>query len=785
MASRRLVRKCLEHPRVVLAAWLLVSIGWLPGLARLRIESDGRDLFAADHPAILAQNEVDERFASSDFLLIGLESLGPNDIFSPPALRAVASLTERLASLPGVEAEDVRSLSTEFSPEWSQGALRLEPPIATTVTDALEADAVRRRAEAEPLFDRVLLSSDRRGTAIYVPLAPGATRGVLVHAAEGLLAEEVRREPELASGYRFHLLGSAAAESLLGEHVLGDLLTLLPLALLVVAMTLWLWFRRLAVVVVGLGEGGAVVLAAMGLMAVLGRPLSLVTVVMPVILVTYCVADTVHVAQHFAARCRDQTRPGRVAAMEEVLAELVRPVVFTSVTTAAGFLAFAASPIPPLRDFGLFSAFGVLYALGISIFVVPTALVACGLGPKPKDSAGVAVGESYRLGGPLGRASLACTRRPLAVVLVSLLVTAVLGLGAFELEIQDSWLMNFDSDSELVQSDRWFNRNFFGSNVVNVVVTSPTGTVLDPVFLAELERFQNELGARLEVGGSRSIADSLRAVGRALEGQGRLPRDRRESEQWALLFRMAGGGRSLDAYIDADQTSANLWFFLNQADYRRTAAVIDAISRFDWRDELGSGPVTHLAGDATLGYRLVDSISRSQSSSAFAALVMTLLAVWWMLRSLGLALLAILPVALSVAWNFGLMGWLGIPLGVATSTFCAIAFGIGVDFALHWIARLEVGLERGLAWEPAVEAAGRGTGGAILLQGLVLGLGFSVLLFSAAPPNRQLAWVLGINLAACVGTSLVLLPAAARLQRRGILDRRAAVTRASALEVAT
>ncbi len=152
---------------------------------------------------------------------------------------------------------------------------------------------------------------------------------------------------------------------------------------------------------------------------------------------------------------------------------------------------------------------------------------------------------------------------------------------------------------------------------------------------------------------------------------------------------------------------------------------------------------------------------------------MTFLIVWWMLRSWTTAVLVVLPVTLSVAWNFGFMGWTGLPLGVATSTFCAIAFGVGVDFALHWIARLELGLGRGLGWREAVRFTGESTGGAILLQGLVLVLGFSVLLLSNAPPIRYLALVLGINLVACLGASLFLLPAMATLMMRRRLDPRA------------
>lgn len=766
MRLRRAIRCTLEHPRATVAAFLLLSAGWLPFVAGLRLETDGRDLFSPRDPAIRWQDEVDREYASSDFLVVGLEALPGHELWAPAPLNAVLRLSQRLAVLPGVEGEDLRSLATEFSPEWIDGALHLAPPIRETVRDPAQVEAVRRAALREPLFARVLLAVDGRGTAIYLPLALDADRRALYHQVEALLREEWQADPALASGYRFHLLGPAAAESLLGEHVLTDLGRLLPLAFLVVAATLWFWFRQGSVVCAGLGEGGSIVLWTLGLMAALGKPISLVTVVMPVILVTYCVADTIHLAQHFSARCAasaDRSFAGRVEAMDRTLDEVLSPVTFTSLTTAVGFFSIAVSPIPPLRDFGLFSGLGVLIALAVSVFVVPASLLAGGFGRR---AAGVSGDGSPRFGRQLAALSTAAARAPWTVVAATALLTTVLGLGALKLEIQDSWLQNFSAGSPLVRSDEWFNRGFFGSNVVNAVLTPPVGTVHDPAFLAEVKRLQRELGELGEVGGSLSLADSLEAVARSLEGASRLPRDRRESEGWAMLYRMAGGSNSLDSYVAPGESSTNLWVFLNQADYRRTAVVVAALSRFDWRLAGEARPDVRLAGDAYLSYRLVDSIARSQRRSAFAALLMTFLTVLWMLRSVATSVLAVVPVALSVIWNFGFMGWSGLPLGVATSTFCAIAFGIGVDFALHWIARLRLGLERGLGWEEAIRFTGRTTGGAMLLQGLVLVLGFGVLLLSEAPPNRALSLVLTVNLAACLGASLLLLPAMATLLAR-------------------
>jgi predicted RND superfamily exporter protein len=749
----------LARPRLALALFAALSACWLAALPRLRLQTDGRSLFSPRHPAVRFQEQVERDYASSNFVVVGIAPAAAGEVFSPAPLNLLLRLSREVADLPGVAGEQLRSLATARVPAWSAAGLRLAPPLAEPVAGAREAAAVRAAAASEPLFHGVLVGRDGRALAMYVPLAEQADRPRVFHQIQQLVAGHWRAGGAALAGFRPHLMGPAAAEALLGEYVMADLERLLPLSFAIVAAILWLWFRRASVVLVGLGEGLAVVLWTFGLMGLLGRPITLVTVIMPVILVAYCVADSIHIAQYFSVKCRPGDSDAlRRRNMERTLDEALLPVTFTSLATAAGFLAFALSPIPPLREFGLFSAFGIVFTLAVSALVVPAALLLSGFGRRRAEAQPPASRGLERL-------TVAAARAPRRVIAALALGALLVGAGAARLEVQDSWLQNFGAGSALVRSDRWFNRSFVGSNVLNVVVGRSGESAAEPELLAAVSRLQGRLAALPEVGGSLSLADQLRSVSRCLEGRPRLPRSLREAEEWELLLRMAGGEGSLAPYLDARSSRLNLWVFLNQADYRKTAAVLQAVARFDWGLP-GPRPAVHPAGDAYLGYLLVDSIGQGQQSSALIALLVTFAAVWWMVRSVPSALMAVLPVTLSVCWNFGFMGWAGMPLGVATSTFCAIALGVGVDFAIHWLARLRIALHRGLAWEEALRWVGATTGGAILLQGYVVLFGFGVLVLSSAPPTRRLGVVLCVNLAACLGASLVLLPAIASLMRR-------------------
>lgn len=761
-ALRGLADRSLDRPWLAPAICVLVTLAAATGLPRLQLETDGRVLIPPGHPAIRVQERVDRVFARSDFLVVALESDRESGIYSPPVFEWIARTTRRLEDLPGVAPGEVRSLSTTVVPRWSGAGLHLEPLIDGGAVDRERLDEIRSLAEGDRLVHRVLTARDGRGAAIYVPLEPDAERRPLVHRVEEVAAEELARlQPDERSALRVHLLGPTVAESLLGEHVLSDLALLLPFALSVVALLLWLWFRWWSVVALGLAEAVVVITWVLGLMGLLSCGITLVAVVMPVILVTYCVADTIHIAERFR-ELYDKGEDSVEVALRRALDEVTRPVVLTSLTTAAGFLAFGLGSIPPLREFGLFSALGVVSALGVSLLVVPPALLLAARRHPPVPRRRHALAARG-----LGPAMAATARRPVAVLMVGLGVTLLLGLGWSRIQIQDSWLDNFSSTSDLTRSERWFNEEFLGSNLLHVVLEPPAGgSVLEPEFLGTVRGLQRRLEREEIVGGSLSVADPMATVGRVLTDDApRLPRTLGEAKEWALLLRVAGGHRVLTPYLDDSSTTTSVWVFLNRADSRTTQTVMDAALGF--LRGLGDGaPATDFAGDAYLGRTLVQLIADNQRVSVAAALLLNLLVVLIALRRLGDAVLVVLPVALAVLWNYGWMGWSGLPLGVATSTFSAIALGIGIDFALHWHETLKLRLQDGLSWERALSATGASAGGAILLNGLVLLCGLGVLFASAVPPNRRLALLVCINLLACLVVTFALLPALASLLRK-------------------
>jgi len=142
------------------------------------------------------------------------------------------------------------------------------------------------------------------------------------------------------------------------------------------------------------------------------------------------------------------------------------------------------------------------------------------------------------------------------------------------------------------------------------------------------------------------------------------------------------------------------------------------------------------------------------------SIVLILIIGWVSYRSLRLGIYAIVPVALTVIVNFGLMGHLGIALSIPTAIISNIIIGIGVDFSLHFLSRLKLERELNDSAELAVQNTIKFVGKPILMDALPTAIGFLVLLSSGFVPLRFVGMLISLTMMICAFSALTILASA-------------------------
>jgi predicted RND superfamily exporter protein len=228
---------------------------------------------------------------------------------------------------------------------------------------------------------------------------------------------------------------------------------------------------------------------------------------------------------------------------------------------------------------------------------------------------------------------------------------------------------------------------------------------------------------------------------------------------------MSGDPDDFDDVIDTGYQKANLRAQLTSDRSAVMGRALRDIDAYAAENLAPLGVETHASGTGRIVYAFVGEIISGQLRSLALGLVIVVLLAAFMSRSLTAGLFTVLPVAVATVLNFGLMGWFGVRLDVATALLSSMGIGIGVDYAIHFVFRYRRGRLAGMSPEAAMRETLSTSGVAIFYNAMVVLAGFLVLAASQFPPNRALGVLVSVNMLVCfLGTVTLLAAALHRIQ---------------------
>jgi uncharacterized protein len=493
-------------------------------------------------------------------------------------------------------------------------------------------------------------------------------------------------------------------------------------------------FRSWTLVGLALFQSGATVLLILSIQARLGHPLSLMTAMIPVLITVIGIADEIHFFGIFLslrAAHPDQSAPSLAWV---TLRRVFFPCTAITLTTVIGFASFWATEAPALQVFGLMAGIGLAVSWLISVTLVPAVLALVPLRAQPRWS--------------LRPWSLPADIRILHPgFLVALSLVLIPGIS--RLRTDDGWTRNFRPDHPIVRDVRWFEKESVGLYQLDLMLVRTDARLwTEPAQLDALERMQRELAALPEVTASLSLADLLRdrawELGDPAAPLPPLPATRPEAERLLATYALFNEQVFARMFLDRPETSTRLIFALATDDYRTAATMRQAMDRAV-REAFPRGEVmAQVGGSAERGRVLIASIVDNQLTSVLISLGVSLLALGFASGRWRRALLCIAANAWALLMVLGAAGWLGIDLGVASSSFLALGVGVGLDYGIH------------LAFHPRGTAAEHAD---VVLRVaanvLIVSAGLAVLMLSANPTIARLGFLIVASLLVSSYTAVV------------------------------
>jgi len=340
----------------------------------------------------------------------------------------------------------------------------MEEPLPQTREACL---AVRDGALANPLLKGTVVSEDGRAVAIYLPI----THKDISYKVSQRLQEMTA---ELGGPEQYYITGLPVAEDTFGHEMFVQMAISAPMAMLVIFLLLMLFFRKLLLILSPMIVAMVSVIITMGLLIGLGYTVHIMSSMIPIFIMPIAVLDAIHILSEFFDRY--QATRDRKATILKVMEELFMPMLYTSLTSAAGFASLALTPIPPVQVFGMFVAFGIMLAWVLTVTFIPAYIMFI---PESR-LAGFGVSHAEEApSSPLTRllhAIGAFTHRRSKLILTgALLVVAVAAYGISRIQINDNPTKWFTRNHPIRIADRELNKHFAGTYQAYLALTPEVG----------------------------------------------------------------------------------------------------------------------------------------------------------------------------------------------------------------------------------------------------------------------------------------------------------------------
>ncbi len=682
---------------------------------------------------------------------------------------------------------DVISLAQVDNITATESGLDVHPPMSSVPESGDELAALTATVFENEMFVNGLVSEDSTGTVILVELS-------FYYDDHIDLAHALFRELEaLASPYEgpeeVHLAGVPMVNVYTTKYMGGDLARLMPLVIVLVIVVMWFAFRTIKGALIPLAVVLVSIVWTLGVMAMVGRPLTLMTSVMPIILVAIGIADGIHVITEYQlkwARHRDRDQ-----AIVATMRAMGAPVIFTSLTDMAGFGSLAISSVASIRDFGIFTSVGVLAALIFSLTFIPAMLKL--MEPPHGRSLVTAGGRVTQFLERIGQIAIQHRRW---VVIATVAASAVAALMLPRIQVGSRMVGYFKTRSKIVQASELINERFGGTEVLNVVIDTgrPDG-LKEPEVLSKMAALQDSLEARVLVGYTTSLADYVRRIHYVMNNAdpafNRIPFEREQVletdwqevdgmeieierevnvngrdliAQYLLLYENAGGDDILKL-ANFDYSKANVVAQIRTDHTPHLREVRQTAIDFAQREFAPDADVS-FAGCSNLCIVADDLIIPSQLKSLGLALVVIAILLVLIFGSVRRGLFGLLPLVVTILMVFALLAAFGIFLDAVTALIASIVLGIGIDYSVHFLWRYETAHAKGGSVDAAVRETIVTSGRAIVFNSLAVATGFLVLLVSSFWPVIHIGWMVAGSMLIAAALALVLLPALLGIETR-------------------
>jgi predicted RND superfamily exporter protein len=729
----------------VIVSVALITLFFTYQLFHIQVDSNIINSLPADDPDVALFRKVGKEFGSNE---IGMLIVKGENVLLPEVLNDIKMITDTLSSSEGVIS--VNSLTNIEHLEVTGDDFQVTNLInkENIPKNAAEADALLKKITADPMITGNLIAKNGRSAVIIFSYAGD----VKIERVSKEIMEKIEKMP-VKNDYYF--AGGPFMVTYVSKVVSHDLAILIPISFLIITLLLYLSFHSVRGVVLPLLTAGLAIVWSMGLFSWLGLKLSMVSNNVPIIILAVGTAYVIHILNQIDHR----KESGSKEKLTNALSLMLVPVSLSALTTMVGFLSFIfGAYLSMIRDFGLLAAIGTFFSGLLAVTFVP-ALIAVLPDKRTKKNISSVKETPFLLKKfliPLSEKVISHPKRILTIWIIILIVS----IGGIFLLKRSVSVAGYFKDSHPVSiSEQILSKSFGGTKPVFITFT---GNIMSPEVLKAMMDLEEYMIKSPLIGSTQSVADVVRELNKKISGENKIPDDEGAIGQlWFLLDQQ----ESISHLVNPDLDQALIIAKFQDIGDHSTIELNEYMQDY-FNSHQSENYSIQMTGMPFINKKLSDNLLYSQIVSLIIALILVMTIVSFMLRSFVKGMYASLPVIVTIGIIYGVMGYTGIPLNIATVLVASIAMGIGIDYSIHFFSYFNHSKAGGNSVKNAITESIRISGKAIIINFISVSLGFLTLIFSNLVPMIYFGIIIALSMLGAAMGALTLLPSILLLEQK-------------------
>ncbi|HKK21734.1 MAG TPA: efflux RND transporter permease subunit [candidate division Zixibacteria bacterium] len=726
--KKQITEFSIKHPWLVIGIAVLITAFFAAQFPKMKIDTDPQNMLEANEPTRLFHQMTKEDFNLHDFIAVGV--VQEPTAFTADELNRIYRITGEIEKIDGIIVDDMMAPSTvDDIKQGPGGSLIIEPLMSGEIQTDDQAKYILSRIKNNPVLRGKLASDDGKAVALFIPIESKD----MAHS----ISQQIRSITDSLGGKAtYYIAGLPLAEDSFGAEMFIQMAYSAPAALLIIFLLMLMFFRQVKIIFAPMVVAMMSTIWSMGLLILTGNTVHIMSSMIPIFLIPISVLNSIHIISEFHDHYKKYKH--KDATIRHSINELFVPMLFTSLTTVAGFLSLALTPIPPVRVFGIFVAFGIVVAWFLSLTINPA--IAMLISTKTLQNFGKSDDEHGALSKVMHGFRNFSHGHAKGIIGVSAVIVTVAAVGLTLIKVNDNPVKWFKMSHPIRQADIAMNKHLAGTYMNYLVFTSDEDDAMKrPDVLDYIQSMQQDLIKSPYVGATTGVTDVVKKVRYELFGadsaKAAIPDNQNEVAQMLFLFEMSGGNPDdLFKFVTNDYRSANLWVQLRDGDNQKVQSVVDRADKFMAAHKPPDGVTVRWAGLPYINIEWQKQMVTGMRSSLMSSYVVVFLMMIFLFKSIKWGFISMLPLTITIMAIYAFIGYIGKPYDMPVAVLSSLTLGLSIDFAIHFIERMKMIHARTNDFNATFHEIFEGTGRAISRNVMVIAIGFVPMLFSSLVP---------------------------------------------------